>query len=83
LQTERSTSENDPRVAPWSTEQQGVADSEFVELEDAPVDKAQNIPEGNMECRVAPLTPQAEPKRSTRQTKAPERFFLLSYTICY
>jgi len=50
LQTERSTSDNDLRVAPRSTpKQQSVADSEFVELEEAPVDKARNIPEGNVE----------------------------------
>ena len=30
-------------------EQQSVADSEFVELEDALVNKARNIPEGNVE----------------------------------
>ena len=46
---ERSTSENDLKVAPRSTpEQQGVVDLEFVELEDAPVNKAQNISEENM-----------------------------------
>ena len=57
LQTERSTSEDDRGVAPRSTpEQQGDADSEFTELEDALVDKAQNILEGNIKSRVAPLT---------------------------
>jgi len=58
LHTERSTSEDDPEMAPWSTpKQQGDANSEFVELEDAPVDKARNIPKGDVEPRVAPLTP--------------------------
>jgi len=38
---ERSISKNDLIVAPRSTpEQQSAADSEFIELEDAPVDKA-------------------------------------------
>ena len=61
LQTERSTSENDLGVAPRSSsEQQSAADTEFIELEDSPVDKTRNIPEGNMESRVAPLTPQFE-----------------------
>jgi len=46
----RSTSENNLGVAPQSTpEQEGAADSEFVELEDAPMDKTQNITEGNVE----------------------------------
>ena len=37
-------------VEPQSTpEQQGVADLEFIKLEDASVDKARNIPEGNVE----------------------------------
>ena len=50
LQTDRSALEDDPEMAPQSTpEQQGAADLEFVELEDAPVNKAQNILEGNME----------------------------------
>jgi len=61
---ERSTSEDEPGVAPRSTpEQQGAADSEFVELEDALMDKARNIAEGNV-----------EPRHSTRQTKALERY---------
>ena len=58
LQMERNTTKDDPRVAPRSTpEQQGVADSEFIELEDTPADKARNILKGNVEFRVAPLTP--------------------------
>ena len=58
LQIERSTSENDLGVAPRSTpEQQSVADSGIIEFEDALVDKARNIPEGNVESRVAPPTP--------------------------
>ena len=58
LQTKRSTSEDDPGVAPRSTpELQGTADSEFVELEDAPMDKVQNIPKGNVESQVVPPTP--------------------------
>ena len=39
-----------------------------------PVDKAQSIPEGNVQARVAPLTPQTELRHSTRQTKAPKRY---------
>jgi len=51
---ERSTSENDLKVAPRSTpEQQGVVDLEFVELEDAPVDKTRNIPKG---CEIPSST---------------------------
>ena len=58
LHIEKSTSENDLGVAPRSTpEQQSVADSGFIEFEDALVDKARNIPEGNVESRVAPPTP--------------------------
>ena len=50
-----STSEDDPRVAFRSTpEQQGAVNSNFVELEDAPVDKAQNILEGSVEPQVVP-----------------------------
>ena len=46
LQMEWSTSENNLGVAPRSTpEQQSVVDSKFVELEDALVNKARNIPE--------------------------------------
>ena len=53
----------------------GAADSKFVELEDAHVDKARNIPEVNMESRVAPPTPlQTGLRRSTRHTKVPERY---------
>ena len=69
--------EDDTGVAPRNTpEQQGAADSEFVKLEDALMDKARNIPEGNMESRVASLTPQVELRRLTRQTKAPKRYSL-------
>jgi len=58
LQMEMSTSENNLRVAPQSTlTQQSAADSEFVKLKDAPMDKARNIPEGIVESRVPPLTP--------------------------
>jgi len=50
LLMERSTSKNEFGVEPWRTpKQQGVADSEFVELDDAPVEKDQNILEGNEE----------------------------------
>jgi len=50
LQMKRNTSESDLGVEPRSTlEQQGVAHSEFVELEDASMGKARNIPEGNVE----------------------------------
>ena len=46
LQTERSNSENDPRVAPRSTlEQQDIEDLEFDELKDAPTNKVHNIPD--------------------------------------
>jgi len=80
LQTKRSTLENDLGVAPRSTpDQQGVADSEFIKLEDAPIEKTRNIPEGGVESRIAPPTPQTELRRST---KAPERY-ILPYTICY
>ena len=58
LQMERSVSENDLGVAPRSNpEQQSVANLEFVELKDAPVDNARNNPKGNMESRVAHSTP--------------------------
>ena len=73
---ERNTSENDLEVAPQSTlEQQSAANSKFVELEDAPVDKTWNIPEGNIESCVAPLTPQTELRRSTRQKKGSKKIF--------
>jgi len=50
--------ENDLGVAPQSTpEQQSDANSEFVELEDALVDNARNIPKENVESRVAHPTP--------------------------
>jgi len=50
LQTERSTLENDLGVVSRSTpEQQGAADLEFVELENATMDKTRNIFEGNVE----------------------------------
>jgi len=77
LQTERSTLKNDLGVAPQSTpEQQSTGNLEFVELEDAPVDKARNILKGDVESQVEPPTPQTELRRSTRQTKAPERYSL-------
>ena len=58
LLTEWSTSEKDPEVAPRSTpEQQDVADSEFVELDDVPVKKVRSILEENEELRVEPPTP--------------------------
>jgi len=58
LQLERSTLEDDLGMAPRSTlEQQCAADLEFIELEDAPLDKARNILEGHVESRVAPPTP--------------------------
>ena len=61
-----STSKDDPRVAFRSTpEQQGAVDSDFVELEDAPVDKARNILKGDVESQVEPPTPQIELRRST------------------
>ena len=79
---ERSTSEDDLGVVPRSTpEQQGVADSEFIELEDAPADKARNILKGNEEFRVAPLTPSwAE---ALNQADEGSRKILLPYTIFY
>jgi len=75
LLTKRNTSEKDPGVAPQSTlEQQDVADSEFIELDDVPVKKIRSIPEENEELRVKPPTPQSELKRSTRMTIASERY---------
>ena len=59
--TERSISEKDTGVASRSTpEQQDVADSEFVELDDVHVKKVQSNPEGNEELRVEPSSPQSE-----------------------
>ena len=67
--------EKNPEVASWNTpEQQDVADSEFVELDDLLLKKVQSILEGNEEFWVAPLTPQSELRRSTRTTRAPERY---------
>ena len=44
LLTERRTSEENLGVAPRSTpEQQNVTDSEFVELDDVPLEKARSI----------------------------------------
>jgi len=45
-----STSEKDLRVAPRKTfEQQEVADPKFVLLDDAPMEKARNISEANID----------------------------------
>ena len=44
-------------------QQSSVADLEFVELDDVPVEKIQSIPEGDEESRVEPLTPQTEVRR--------------------
>ena len=56
----KSTSKKDLKVATRRTfEQQEVADPEFVLLDDAPMEKAQNIPEGNVGSPVAPVTPQS------------------------
>ena len=75
LLTERSTSEKDPGVAPQSTpEYQDAADSEFVKLDDVPVKKIWSIPEENEELRVEPPTPQSELRRSTRISRASERY---------
>ena len=62
-------------MAPQSTfKQQCTADLGFIELEDAPMDKARNIPEENVESRVASLTPKTELRCSTRQMKTSERY---------
>jgi len=83
LLTERSTPEKDLRVAPQSTpeQQRNAADSEFVELDDVLVEKSQSILEGNEESRVESLTPQPEVRRSTRQIKAPDRYFLFLHYL--
>ena len=60
--------------------QQDAAKSEFVKL-DVPVKKVLSILEENEELRVEPLTPQSELRRSTRTTKAPERFSCLALSI--
>ena len=75
LLTERSTSKNDPGVTPHSTpKQRDVADSEFVELDDVLVKKVRSILKGNEELRLGPPTPQNELRRSTRTTRAPEKY---------
>jgi len=82
LLTERSTSEKDLRVASRSTlEQRDAVKSEFVEFDDAFVKKVRNIPNGNEELRVELLTPQSELRRSTRTTKALERFSYLALSV--
>ena len=68
-------------MAPRSTpEQQSAAALEFIELEDALVDKAWNIPEGNVKSRVVSLTSKlswgAQPARWKLQ-----KDILLFYTI--
>jgi len=61
-------------VAPRSTpEQRNAADLEFVEL-DVPVKKVWSILEENEKLRVGSPTPQSELRRSTRMTRAPERY---------
>ena len=45
------------------------------------MDKARNIPEENVESRVALSTPQTELRRSTRKTKAPERYSSALYYL--
>ena len=50
--------ENNLEVAPRSSlEQQDVADSEFVKLDDVLMDKAQNIPKKNVESLITSLSP--------------------------
>ena len=58
LLMERSTPERDLGVTPWSTreQQRSATDSEFVELNDVPVEKIQSTPKENVESRVEPLT---------------------------
>ena len=51
-------------------------ESEFIELDDVPIKKVRYILEGNKELRVEPLTPQSELRRSTRITRARERYSL-------
>ena len=56
----KSTSKKDLKVAPRRTfEQQEVADPEFILLDDAHMEKARNIPKGNM---GSPVTPSIPPK---------------------
>jgi len=82
LLTERSTSKKDPVVASRRTpEQQDIADSEFIKLDDFSVKKVQSILEGNEEFRVEPPTLQSELRRSTRTTRALKKYSP-SYTIC-
>jgi len=59
LLTERSTPEKDLGVAPQSSleQQSGAADSEFVELDDVPIEKIQSILKENEKSRVQPSTP--------------------------
>ena len=61
LLTERSNLE-DLRLAPQSTpeQQSSAANSEFVELDDVPVEKSQSIPKENGESQIEPLTFQSE-----------------------
>ena len=75
LLTKKSTLKKDPRVASRSTpRQQDAAESEFVEIDDAPVKKIQSISGGNKKLRVEPLIPQSELRRSTKTTRAPKRY---------